>query len=144
MRRFTARSVPLLTKSRLLAALGMTIALGSAAVMALMDLPVCAQADTGRPKITGIAYVRLYSADLNRSREFYRAIVGLGGDTSDCLGAGASCFSVNGHQSIGLVQISAGTPDNLLAEVAFATPDVARMQRYLAGHGVKTEPVTQN
>jgi catechol 2,3-dioxygenase-like lactoylglutathione lyase family enzyme len=97
-----------------------------------------------RPPITGIAYVRLYSADLNRSRDFYRGILGLGGDTSDCLGAGASCFSVNGHQSIGLTQIAAGTPDNLLAEIAFATPDVNGMQRYLAAHGVSTEPVTTN
>lgn len=106
--------------------------------------PAAAQVPVAQPKITGIAYVRLYSADLNRSREFYKNILGLGGDTSDCLGAGASCFSVNGHQSIGLVQISAGTPDNLLAEVAFATPDVDGMRRYLTAHGVATGPVTQN
>lgn len=111
---------------------------------ALLCWPSVADNSVARPKITGIAYVRLYSADLNRSREFYRTMLGLGGDTSDCLGAGASCFSLNGHQSIGLVQISAGTPDNLLAEVAFATPDVNGMQRYLAANGVVTEPVTQN
>jgi catechol 2,3-dioxygenase-like lactoylglutathione lyase family enzyme len=100
--------------------------------------------DVSCPKITGIAYVRLYAADLNKSREFYRSILGLGGDTTDCVSAGASCFSVNGRQSIGLAQITAGTPDNLLAEVAFSTPDVAGMQRYLTAHNVATKPVSKN
>src|SRR5262252_4975176 len=102
------------------------------------------QADVTRPKITGIAYVRLYSADLPKARAFYRTILGLGGDTSDCLAAGASCFSVNGHQSIGLAQITGGTPDNLLAEVAFSTSDVSGMQQYLAAHGVAASSITKN
>src|SRR5690349_13654824 len=67
-----------------------------------------AQAQPQRPKITGIAYVRVYVADLHASREFYRTVLGLGGDTLDCVGAGASCFSVNGRQSVGLAQITGG------------------------------------
>lgn len=103
-----------------------------------------AQVGPARPKITGIAYVRVYVADLNKSREFYQNILGLGGATTGCVEAGASCFSVNGHQNIGLAQITAGTPDNLLAEVAFATRDVAGMKEYLAAHGVATKPITKN
>src|SRR5262244_2438044 len=103
-----------------------------------------AQAQPQRPKITGIAYVRVYVADLHAAREFYRTVLGLGGDTLDCVGAGASCFSVNGRQSIGLAQITAGTPDNLLAEIAFATPDVEKMRQYLAAHGVVSKPVGKN
>ena len=103
-----------------------------------------AEEQVARPKITGIAYVRLYAADLVKSREFYRTVLGLGGDTTGCVGAGASCFSVNGRQSIGLAQITAGTPANLLAEVAFSTPDVAGMRRYLAEHGVAAKPVARN
>ena len=56
--------------------------------------PLTAQNDVARPKITGVAYVRLYAADLPKAREFYRTILGIGGDTSDCLGAGAFFFSV--------------------------------------------------
>jgi len=110
----------------------------------LSALCALAQNEPTRPKITGIAYVRVYAADLNKSREFYRSILGLGGDTTGCVSAGASCFSVNGRQSIGLAQITAGTPDNLLAEVAFSTPDVPGMQRYLAAHNVATKPVMKN
>ena len=93
-----------------------------------------------RPKITGIAYVRLYAADLNRSREFYRNILGLGGDSTVCVSAGASCFSVNGRQSIGLRQITGGTPENLVAELAFTTPDVGKMLDYLRAQGIAAKP----
>jgi len=97
-----------------------------------------------RPKITGIAYVRVYVVDLHASREFYRTTLGLGGESLNCIGAGASCFSVNGRQSIGLAQITGGTPDNLVAEIAFATPDVQRMRQYLAAHGVASKPIAKN
>jgi len=97
-----------------------------------------------RPKITGIAYVRLYGADLNKSRDFYRTILGLGGASTACVSAGASCFSVNGRQSIGLGQITGGTPENLVAEIAFSTPDVDEMRRYLREHGVDSMPTAKN
>ena len=114
------------------------------AAIGLTCLPCTAQDQVARPKITGIAYVRLYAADLHQAREFYRTMLGLGGDTLNCVGAGASCFSVNGRQSIGLAQITAGTPDNLVAEIAFATPDVERMRKYLAAHGVASKPIAKN
>src|SRR5947199_3585096 len=88
-----------------------------------------AQDQIARPKITGIAYVRVYVADLPAAREFYHTALGLSGDTLNCIGAGASCFSVNGSQSIGLAQVTGGTPDNLVAEIAFATPDVEKMRQ---------------
>jgi catechol 2,3-dioxygenase-like lactoylglutathione lyase family enzyme len=110
-------------------------------------LPLCqasSQPAPARPAITGIAYVRVYVADLHASREFYKNILGFGGDTIDCIGAGASCYSVNGRQSIGLAQITGGTPDNLVAEIAFSTPDVEKMRQYLAAHNVVTKPVVKN
>ena len=111
---------------------------------ALVCTAAAAQEQVARPKITGIVYVRVYTADLHRSREFYRTMLGWGGDTMDCVGAGASCFSVNGRQSVGLAQITGGTPDNLVAEIAFATPDVEQMRRYLAAHGVVGKPIAKN
>jgi len=113
------------------------------APLLLAPPPLLAQ-DVPRPKITGIAYVRVYVADLHASREFYKNVLGLGGDTMDCIGAGASCFSVNGRQSIGLAQIAGGTPDNLVAEIAFSTPDVEGMRQYLATHGVVSKPIAKN
>ena len=114
------------------------------AAVLLLSPQLSAQEQIPRPKITGIAYVRVFVADLHTAREFYRTVLGLGGDTLDCIGAGASCFSVNGRQSIGLAQITGGTPDNLLAEIAFSTPDVEKMRQYLAAHGVVSKPVAKN
>jgi len=119
------------------------LAAAAIVTIAIVSLPLHAQ-DIPRPQITGIAYVRLFVANLDQSREYYRNILGFGGDTTDCVSAGASCFSVNGRQSIGLAQITAGTPDNLLAEIAFSTPSVEQLQRYLVAHGVTSKPITRN
>jgi catechol 2,3-dioxygenase-like lactoylglutathione lyase family enzyme len=112
-------------------------------VLCLVALSLSAEDQPARPKITGIAYVRLYAADLNASREFYRRILGLTGGTVGCLGNARPCFAVNSHQQIELTQIAGGTPDNLLAEVAFATNDAAQMRRYLLAHGVAAKPISK-
>src|SRR6267142_3248959 len=56
------------------------------------------QNDVARPKITGIAHVRLYSANLDASREFYQKIVGLSSGVAGCLGIARPCFAVNSRQ----------------------------------------------
>src|SRR5882724_3293997 len=110
-------------------------------VVCLTALSLVAQDQPARPKITGIAHVRVYSADLVAAREFYRQILGLSGGTAGCLGSARPCFTVNSHQQIELAQIAGGTPDNLLAEIAFATSDVAQMRRYLVAHGIAAKPI---
>jgi len=113
----------------------------SAASLAALSL--VAQDQPPRPKITGIAHVRVYAADLNLARQFYHQILGLSGGTASCLGVARPCFTVNSHQQIELAQIPGGTPDNLLAEVAFATSDVRQMRRYLLAHGVLAQPISK-
>src|SRR6266702_8317977 len=113
-------------------------------VVCLTALSLAAQDQPARPKITGIAHVRVYSADLIAAREFYRRILGLSGGTGGCLGIARPCFTVNSHQQIELAQISGGAPDNLLATVAFATSDVAQMRSYLLAHGVAAKPIVKD
>jgi catechol 2,3-dioxygenase-like lactoylglutathione lyase family enzyme len=105
-------------------------------------LPLAAEEQ--RPPITGIAHVRLYSTDLYKSREFYTRVLGLAHGTAGCIAATRPCFTVNDHQQIELLQVTAGTPDNLLAEVAFATPDVEQMRRYLVARNVKPGAITKD
>jgi catechol 2,3-dioxygenase-like lactoylglutathione lyase family enzyme len=109
---------------------------------ACLRLP--SQPEESRPKITGIAHVRLSAADLGASREFYKQILGLSSGNAGCLGIARPCFTVNSHQQIELTQIPGGTPDNLLAEVAFATSDVQQMRRYLVAHGVTAKPILKD
>lgn len=97
-----------------------------------------------RPRITGIAHVRAYSANLDASRDFYGRILGLSSGTAGCLGLTRPCFTVNGHQQIELAQISGGTPDNLLSEVAFLTPDVTGMREYLLTHGTAAGAIAKD
>ncbi len=105
-------------------------------------LPLAAEEQ--RPPITGIAHVRLYSTDLYKSREFYTRVLGLAHGTAGCIASERPCFTVNDHQQIELLQVTGGAPDNLLAEVAFATPDVEQMHRYLLAHHVTVGAVTKD
>jgi catechol 2,3-dioxygenase-like lactoylglutathione lyase family enzyme len=106
-------------------------------------IPITGDEPVARPKILGIAHVRIYAADLDAAREFYGKILGLTGGTAGCLGAVRPCFTVNSRQQIELAQIPGGAPDNLLAEVAFATNDVAQMRRYLVAHGMDPSPIAR-
>ncbi len=108
-------------------------------------LPLTAEDLPARPPITGIARVRVYSTDIYKSREFYTRILGLAPGTAGCTGIAHPCYTVNERQQIELVQVTSGAPANLLAEVAFATPDVEQMRRYLLSHhiaagDIKKEP----
>jgi catechol 2,3-dioxygenase-like lactoylglutathione lyase family enzyme len=130
-------------KSRSLAVLGTTISAGL--LWFVCDqLSGAAQVQVERPKITGIAYVRVSAADLNRSREFYGKTLGLTGGSGGCLGITRPCYTVNSHQQIELKQIPGGAPDNLLATIAFATSNVEQMRAYLVADGVAAKPMVKD
>jgi catechol 2,3-dioxygenase-like lactoylglutathione lyase family enzyme len=106
----------------------------------LTTLGVTASAgDTpARPHVLGIAHVRFYYTDEGKSADFYSKILGLTSESADCKVAGRICFPVNATQEIELQRAPAPAPKSWLAEVAFATDDVAGMKRYLSAHGVST------
>ncbi|MBS1840704.1 MAG: VOC family protein [Acidobacteria bacterium] len=99
---------------------------------------------TSRPKITGIVSVRLFSADLYAARAFYSKILGFDSATSTCLGMKNPCYAVNGHQRIELQQIAGGTPDNLLAEIAFSTPNLSEMREFLLSHQIQASAIAKD
>jgi len=105
-----------------------------ALILAITSLcmPLAAQDQSTRPKITGIAHVRVFAADLQKSSEFYSKMLGLRRGSAGCTGSKLPCFPVNDHQQIELLPTPPAPPSNLLAEVSFATSDVAQMRR----HGV--------
>jgi catechol 2,3-dioxygenase-like lactoylglutathione lyase family enzyme len=115
-----------------------------ALVLCLACIPLTAEVPVARPKLTGIAHVRLYSADLEKSRRYYGDFLGLGPGTAGCLGVTRPCYTVNAHQQIEIVQITGGTPENLLAEVGFATTDVAQMRSYLLAHGISAGAISKD
>jgi len=107
-------------------------------------LPLAAQEQPARPPITGIAHVRIYSTDLHKSLDFYSRTLGMTPGKARCTGMVNPCVIVNNHQQILWSTVVSASPANLLAEVAFATPDLARMRSYLVAHNVAVGPVSRD
>ncbi|MBV8475143.1 MAG: VOC family protein [Acidobacteria bacterium] len=114
-------------------------------VCAAIWLPIllAARQDPIRPKITGIAYVRVFSTNLENSRSFYGKIIGLG-PASLCSGAGQSCFAINDHQHIQIVSANTPPQANFLAQVAFATNNIRKLRQYLVAHGISVGAIAND
>jgi catechol 2,3-dioxygenase-like lactoylglutathione lyase family enzyme len=103
-----------------------------------------AQGAPKRPRITGIDHVRLFVTDVNKSREFYKSIMGLP-EGGGCVGHAAACLTIfeGRRQAIELEPARSSEVRNWVAEIAFATDDATQMRRYLSGRGVKCEPIVR-
>jgi catechol 2,3-dioxygenase-like lactoylglutathione lyase family enzyme len=110
----------------------------------LLCLPLAAQDQPARPPITGIAHVRIFSTDLHKSLDSYSQVLGTAARNAGCTGMARPCFIVNDRQQILISELSSAPPENLLAEIAFATPDLARMRAYLLAHNLAAGPVTRD
>ncbi len=96
-----------------------------------------AQEQVRRPPITGVAHVRVFVTDVVKAREFYEKMLRLPPAASGCNEGTAVCLLVNDHQQVQLVAAPSPVPANLIAEVAYATTDVAQMRRYLISRGLE-------
>ena len=110
----------------------------------LVWFPLTAKDQPARPKITGIAHVRVYSTNLDNSRKFYGKIIALAPGTPGCAGRAQSCFAVNDHQQIEIISASTPANSNFLAEVALTTNDVGEMRRYLIAHCVTAGAISKD
>jgi catechol 2,3-dioxygenase-like lactoylglutathione lyase family enzyme len=115
----------------------------SSLAMLLLGLHLPASGQPARPKITGIAHVRVYSTNLDDSTVFYGKIVGLGNGAVGCLGVSSSCFQVNDHQRVEVTSAANPPAPNFLAEVAFATDDLTQMWHYLIAHGITVGAISK-
>ena len=97
-----------------------------------------------RPRITGIDHVRLFVTDVNKSRKFYKSIMGLP-EGGGCVGQTAACFTLFGgrRQAIEIEAARSSKVKNWVAEIAFATDDATQMRRYLAARGAKCGSIEQ-
>lgn len=86
-----------------------------------------------RPKIFGIAYVKLNTSQLSRARSFYGGELTLPSQNSN---NDSALFTLNSDQFLYLVQTPRPLPAVHLLEVAWATDDLAAMRAYLLAQGV--------
>ncbi len=80
-----------------------------------------------RPAITGIAFVRMYSADVAASDAFYKSL----GFTKVSAGNGLERYGVNPAQWLEVEPLPSATLPTRMPEVAFTTRNVAALERYL-------------
>jgi catechol 2,3-dioxygenase-like lactoylglutathione lyase family enzyme len=109
----------------------------------------CAASSTGdtpkRPRIMGIAAVRLCSTDLSAAHTFYYdQVLGSKGTLGDePVGKGPSPLVIilPSSQILSLSRPAGAPPFNLLAEITFATDDLEKMKEYLSAHHLPIEKV---
>lgn len=97
-----------------------------------------------RPPITGITYVRLWSADPHTAAGFYSKILGLIPREAGCPGMVRPCYILSDHQQTALGEMAPGAHPNLLEEVALATPNGVGMHHYLQAHNIPVDVVTRD
>jgi catechol 2,3-dioxygenase-like lactoylglutathione lyase family enzyme len=85
-----------------------------------------------RPAITGIAFVRMYSADMGASEAFYKTL----GYTKVSAGNGLERYGVNPAQWLEVEPLPSPSPETRMPEVAFTTRNAAALERYLVKHNV--------
>src|SRR3974390_2375450 len=88
------------------------------------------QAAPQHPPITGISHVAFYSSNLEAAKKFYGGLLGLAVQPP-----AVNNYEV-GVQQVELEPLPAGHGHDLIAHVAFATPDAEGVRKYLANHGV--------
>jgi catechol 2,3-dioxygenase-like lactoylglutathione lyase family enzyme len=95
----------------------------------------------GRPKILGIAHVRIRVTDAEKAEAFYGTVLGLErGDAKNGDGVQAT-FVVNVNQAVELSKTAPGTRGSYLEEIGFATDDVRKMRTYLTAKGIPTAKI---
>jgi catechol 2,3-dioxygenase-like lactoylglutathione lyase family enzyme len=102
----------------------------------VLALPRWMSAQVGRPKIYAISYVRVKVTDSDKAKAFYGGLLGLHAGVDGCKGEPTPCFAVNSRQRVELIRTATSDQGWYLAEIGFATSDVAQMRNYLTARGV--------
>ncbi len=95
-------------------------------------------AETGRAKITGIAYVAVKVTDLEKAKAFYGGVLGLQSGAVKNENLVQASFVVNRDQRVELTKGAAGAGGSYVVEIGLATDDLMKMRTYLTARGVAT------
>ncbi|HZY73661.1 MAG TPA: VOC family protein [Edaphobacter sp.] len=104
----------------------------AAVLLCLAASFACAQQ---RPAITGIAFVRMYTADAAASTAFYRNKLGFDRTAKN----GIARYAVNDSQWLEVAPLPSPAPESRIAAIAFTTRNAARLQSYLKARDVAIE-----
>ncbi len=108
------------------------------AMTLVMVVPSFAADSAGRPKIYGIAFVRVKATDMEKSKAFYGGVLGLQSGGPACKGVANPCFTVNPSQHIELLKTDVRDKGPFLPDIGLATNSVEQMAAYLTAKGIPT------
>ncbi len=97
----------------------------------------------GRPKIMGIAFVKVKVTDVEKAKAFYGGLLGLASGAPRNGNSVQTSFVVNGNQRVDLSKTAAGTGGSYLVEIGLATDDPMKMRAYLTAKGVTANEIFQ-
>ena len=100
-----------------------------------------AQAPPKRPKITGIANVRIV-AENDAAYKFYSKQLALGVDGTICSGVCASLLGVNAHQGIEL--LNRKQAESNVVNITFVTSSVEALREYVKMWGLRPSDITNS
>jgi catechol 2,3-dioxygenase-like lactoylglutathione lyase family enzyme len=95
----------------------------------------------GRPKILGIAYVKLAVSDVAKAKAFYGEKLGLASIPVRNGNFVQASFLVNENQRVDLAKGGSRTSGSSLLEIALATDHLLQMSSYLTSKGVMTTDI---
>src|SRR5947209_8344658 len=100
-------------------------------LVALCLLPSASLAQT-RPAITGIAFMRVYTDDIEAARHFYGDTMGY----EENRFGDELVFPINKHQWVEVVPSKARDGQSYLAAIGFSVSNLDAMKRYLVARGI--------
>ena len=109
----------------------------AAVLLCFLASIACAQK---RPAITGIAFVRMYTANPTASAAFYGDKLGFDHTAKN----GMTQYGVNDSQWLEVAPLPSPAPQSRIAAIGFTTRDAAALQRYLKAHAVVIDQPLQN
>src|SRR5713226_2947941 len=107
----------------------------------LSAVPPVTYATPNEPKIYDIGWVRLRVTDLEKTKHFYKELLGLKEFPNGCFTRDATCFWINGHQKLELIRTVSPTDLGGLDRIGFSTGGLKKMRRYLISRGLKPETI---
>jgi catechol 2,3-dioxygenase-like lactoylglutathione lyase family enzyme len=93
-----------------------------------------------RPAITGIAFVRMYTADPAASTAFYQSKLGFDRTSKD----GVAHYAVSDSQWLEVAPLPSTAPLSRIAAIAFTTRNAAALQSYLKAQSVAIDQPLHN
>lgn len=115
----------------------MTLRFLAAFLLASLALGATAQTSQGRPKISGISHLAVYTSDAAATEHFYRDIVGAA-KLPDPENASGVRYALSATQYVEVLPLPAGAGISRLDHTAWNTESAEGMRKYLAAHSWKT------